>query len=190
MRCAAPRPPAIELPACSLQLAGALAHARAPPPRLRNRRQQVWRIGEGLPFLEATARLRDRCLQELASGGFWAAAGAAPGGSRGGSRGGSSSSRGGGEAMCHPEEFPQLLACIAAAPSGAKLLAVLCRALGAEWRCTSFAGGWRARQARAWGLGRPGWAARVSLPPLCLPGARRALPPRGPAGSHAGPCTP
>jgi hypothetical protein len=93
----------------------------------------VWRIGEGLPFLEATARLRDRCLKGLASGSFWG--GPEPPGA-------GSSSGGGGLAACAcaPEEFPQLLACIAAAPCGAKLLAVLCQALGAEWRCTSFTG--------------------------------------------------
>ncbi len=92
------------------------------------RRQQVWRIGEGLPFLEATAALRDACLRDLASGSFWAAA-------DGPSGAGSSSGQ-----QYQPEEFPQLLACIAAAPSGAKLLAVLCQALGAEWRCTTFTG--------------------------------------------------
>lgn len=90
----------------------------------------MWRIGEGLPFLQATAALRDACLRDLASGSFWAAAG--PSGAGSGSSGG--------QQQYQPEEFPQLLACIAAAPSGAKLLAVLCQALGAEWRCTTFTG--------------------------------------------------
>jgi hypothetical protein len=94
----------------------------------------VWRIAEQLPCLSAAAALRAGTLAALASGRlleqYGSAAGDAPSGS---------GAPGAGPQA--PGELRGVLACLAAAPSCAKLSALLARALGLPWGPADAAGG-------------------------------------------------
>jgi hypothetical protein len=93
-------------------------------------RRSVWRIAERLPCLAAAARLRVNTLRLLAAGELL------PGGFSG---------LGPGER----DELRSILACLAAAPCGPKLSALLAAALGLPWGPEPGAGGAPAAAAAA-----------------------------------------
>lgn len=96
-------------------------------------RRDVWRIAEHLPSLSAASRLRANTLRQLAAGellqayGFGGAAAAA------GGDGDIAGGGGGAERQQGREELRAILACLAAAPSCAKLSALVSNALGLPW---------------------------------------------------------
>ncbi|KAI8470384.1 MAG: condensin II non structural maintenance of chromosomes subunit-domain-containing protein [Monoraphidium minutum] len=98
-------------------------------------RRHVWRIAERLPCLAAAGRLRANTLRQLAGGellplyGLGGADGCAVDGAE---------AAGGAAAR---EELGGILACLAAAPSCAKLSALLSRALGLPWGPAGGGGG-------------------------------------------------
>jgi hypothetical protein len=123
--------PGDERDVAGLLPAGALQQLLDAAPTAAARRD-VWRIAEHLPCLEAAGALRANTLKALAAGELLPAApaGAAP--ARGG-RGGASSSGADADAPARREELRAILACLAAAPSGPKLSAMLAAALGLPW---------------------------------------------------------